>query len=121
MQKYIAVVNPKMDEDDITRLIRKGIAGALFEISHQNYPLAMHLIELIQRLSQKWRDRIVVECACLESKYIRKGIEGSNPSLSAKEFFQPDSVSTPLFGKIINSCGKKWYVSFWGQVYGPHE
>ena len=31
-----------------------------------------------------WRGRIVVECATLERWYIRKGIEGSNPSLSAR-------------------------------------
>jgi pyruvate kinase len=60
MPKYIAVVNPKMDEDDITRLIRKGIAGALFEISHQNYPVAAQLIELIQRLSRKYHRPISI-------------------------------------------------------------
>jgi pyruvate kinase len=53
MQKYIAVVNPRMDEDDIARLIRKGIAGAIFEISHQNYPVAMRLIDLVQKLAKK--------------------------------------------------------------------
>lgn len=58
MQKYIAVVNPKMDEDEITRLIRKGIAGALFEISHQNYPVAMRLIDLVQKLSRKYNHPI---------------------------------------------------------------
>jgi len=58
MQKYIAVVNPSMDEDEITRLIRKGIAGALFEISHQNYPVAMRLIDLVQKLSKKYHKPI---------------------------------------------------------------
>lgn len=52
--KYIAVVNPSMDEDEITGLIRKGIAGAIFEISHQNYPMAIELIDLIKRLAKKY-------------------------------------------------------------------
>src|SRR6185436_3071863 len=51
MQKYIAVVNPKMDDDEISRLIAKDIAGALFQISHQNYPLAAQLIAKVKRLS----------------------------------------------------------------------
>ena len=58
MQKYIAVVNPKMDEDEITQLIRKGIAGAIFEISHQNYPVAMRLIDLVKKLSAKYHKPI---------------------------------------------------------------
>src|SRR5581483_11291773 len=46
--------NPKMDEDEISRLIRKGIAGALFEISHQNYPVAMRLISLVKELARRF-------------------------------------------------------------------
>ncbi len=53
MQKYIAVVNPRMDDDEISHLIGKGIAGALFEISHQNYPLAAKMIRQIKELSRK--------------------------------------------------------------------
>lgn len=60
MQKYIAVVNPKMDEDEISRLIRKGIAGALFEISHQNYPVAIRLINLIQELAKRFNKPISI-------------------------------------------------------------
>lgn len=51
MQKYIAVVNPRMDDDEISRLIAQDIAGALFEISHQNYHLAAKLIADVKRLS----------------------------------------------------------------------
>jgi hypothetical protein len=32
-----------------------------------------------------WRGRIVAECATLERWYVFRGIEGSNPSLSAKK------------------------------------
>ncbi|MBX4205381.1 MAG: hypothetical protein KW788_04340 [Candidatus Doudnabacteria bacterium] len=60
MPKYIAVVNPSMDEDDIARLIRKGIAGALFEISHQNYPMAIKLIQLIKQLSTKYNHPVSI-------------------------------------------------------------
>jgi len=52
MQKYIAVVNPRMDDDEIGHLIAKDIAGALFEISHQNYPLAAKIIRQVKELSQ---------------------------------------------------------------------
>ena len=38
---------------------------------------------LYKRLIKYWRVVRVVEGARLESVYIRKGIEGSNPSLSA--------------------------------------
>ena len=31
-----------------------------------------------------WRGRIVAECATLERWYVFRGIEGSNPSLSAR-------------------------------------
>lgn len=48
MQKYIAVVNPRMDDDEISHLIAKNIAGALFEISHQNYPLAAKIIRQVK-------------------------------------------------------------------------
>jgi|GEM_PF-6773688 pyruvate kinase len=53
MQKYIAVVNPRMDDDEISHLIAKDIAGALFEISHQNYPLAAKLIRQIKELARR--------------------------------------------------------------------
>jgi pyruvate kinase len=53
MQKYIAVVNPSMDEDEISHLITKGVAGALFAISHGNYPGAARMIGQIQELSRK--------------------------------------------------------------------
>ncbi|HEX9503935.1 MAG TPA: hypothetical protein VF974_06515 [Patescibacteria group bacterium] len=53
MQKYIAVVNPRMDDDEISRLIVKDIAGALFQISHQNYPLASKLIQQVKKLSKR--------------------------------------------------------------------
>jgi hypothetical protein len=53
MQKYIAVVNPRMDDDEISQLISKDIAGALFSISHQNYPLALKLIHQVKRLSKQ--------------------------------------------------------------------
>lgn len=43
-----------MDEDDIAKLIRQGVAGAIFEISHQNYPVAMRLIDLVQKLARKY-------------------------------------------------------------------
>ncbi|OGE73805.1 MAG: hypothetical protein A3C49_01245 [Candidatus Doudnabacteria bacterium RIFCSPHIGHO2_02_FULL_42_25] len=51
--KYIAVVNPRMDDDEISHLIAKDIAGALFQISHQNYALASKLIEQVKKLSKK--------------------------------------------------------------------
>jgi pyruvate kinase len=51
--KYIAVVNPRMDDDDISRLIAKNIAGALFQISHQNFALASKLIEQVKKLSKR--------------------------------------------------------------------
>ncbi len=60
MQKYIAVVNPKMDEDEITRLIRKGIAGAVFSISHQNYHAAARLVDLVKKLAQKYNRHISI-------------------------------------------------------------
>ena len=53
MQKYIAIVHPRMDDDEISKLIAKDMAGALFQISHQNYPLASKLIEQVKRLSHK--------------------------------------------------------------------
>jgi pyruvate kinase len=53
MQKYIAVVNPRMDDDEISKLIAKDIAGALFQISHENYPMAAQLIQQVRKLSQK--------------------------------------------------------------------
>ena len=53
MQKYIAVVNPKMDDDQISRLIAQDVAGAIFSISHQNYPLAAKLIRQVKKLSLK--------------------------------------------------------------------
>ncbi|OGE87935.1 MAG: hypothetical protein A3J07_00060 [Candidatus Doudnabacteria bacterium RIFCSPLOWO2_02_FULL_49_13] len=54
MQKYIAVVNPKMGEDEISSLISQDIAGALFEISHQKYALAAQLIRQVKDLSRKY-------------------------------------------------------------------
>jgi pyruvate kinase len=60
MQKYIAVVNPRMDEDEISKLIAQGIAGALFEISHQNYPMAAKLISLIKKLAKKYNRPISI-------------------------------------------------------------
>ena len=53
MQKYIAVVNPRMDDDEISHLIGKGIAGALFQISHQNYALAAKMIKQVKDLAGK--------------------------------------------------------------------
>ena len=53
MKKYIAVVNPKMDDDQISKLIAQDIAGAILSISHQNYPLAVQLIAQVKRLSLK--------------------------------------------------------------------
>ncbi len=41
-----------MDDDEISKLIAKDIAGALFQISHQNFALASKLIEQIKRLSK---------------------------------------------------------------------
>ena len=58
--KYIAVVNQKMDEDEIEGLIRKGIAGAIFEIAHQNYHGAARLIELIKKLARKYNRPISI-------------------------------------------------------------
>ncbi len=40
-----------MDDDEISSLIAKDIAGALFEISHQNYPLAAKIIRQIKEQS----------------------------------------------------------------------
>ncbi len=53
MQKYIAVVHPRMDDDEISALIAKGVAGALFSISHDNYPMALKLIQQVKTLSRK--------------------------------------------------------------------
>jgi len=53
MQKYIAVVNPRMDDDEISQLIAKDIAGALFSISHENYALASKLIQQVKKLSKQ--------------------------------------------------------------------
>src|SRR3989344_4426849 len=53
MQKYIAVINPRMDQDEIARVITKDIAGALFSISHQNYPMAAKLMAQVKALSKK--------------------------------------------------------------------
>jgi pyruvate kinase len=53
MEKNIAVVHPRMDNDEISQLISKGIAGALFSISHQNYALAAKLIRQVKELSAK--------------------------------------------------------------------
>src|SRR3989338_8907545 len=53
MQKYIAVINPRMDQDEIARVITKYIAGALFSISHQNYPMAAKLMAQVKALSKK--------------------------------------------------------------------
>src|SRR6186997_2221358 len=53
MQKYIAVVNPRMDNDEISRLISQDVAGAMFSITHQNYPLAAKLIAQVKALSRK--------------------------------------------------------------------
>ncbi len=53
MQKYIKVVNHRMDKDDISHLIGQGVAGALFQISHQDYSRASKLIEMIQKLAHK--------------------------------------------------------------------
>jgi pyruvate kinase len=58
--KYIAVVNPKMEEDELATLIRKGIAGALFSISHQDYHKAARLISLIKELSQKYHKPVSI-------------------------------------------------------------
>jgi pyruvate kinase len=58
--KYIAVVNPSYDEDEISKLIRKGIAGVLFEISHQNYPVAIKLIQLVKQLGKKYHRPISI-------------------------------------------------------------
>ncbi|MBX4191684.1 MAG: hypothetical protein KW804_02715 [Candidatus Doudnabacteria bacterium] len=52
MQKYIAVINPRMDDDEISRFIAKDIAGALFQISHQNFALANKMIRQVQDLSK---------------------------------------------------------------------
>ncbi len=54
MQKYIAVVNPKMGKDEISSLISQDIAGALFNISHKNYALAAKLIKQVKDLSRKY-------------------------------------------------------------------
>ncbi len=51
--KYIAVVNPRMDDDEISHLIAKDIAGALFQISHENFALASKLIEQVKKLSKQ--------------------------------------------------------------------
>ena len=53
MQKYIAIVNPRMDNDEISRLIAQDIAGALFQINHQNYALAAKLVQQVKDLSRK--------------------------------------------------------------------
>lgn len=54
MQKYIAVVSPKTDKDEISRMIESGVSAAIFSISHQNYGLAARLISDIQSLSKKF-------------------------------------------------------------------
>ncbi len=51
--KYIAVVNPRMDDDEISHLIAKDISGALFQISHQNFALASKLIQQVKKLSKE--------------------------------------------------------------------
>src|ERR1041385_5136217 len=53
MQKYIAVVNHRLDNDEISQLIAKDFAGALFQISHGNYPLAAKLIAQIKEISRQ--------------------------------------------------------------------
>jgi pyruvate kinase len=40
-----------MDDDEISELIAKDIAGALFQISHENFALASKLIEQVKKLS----------------------------------------------------------------------
>jgi pyruvate kinase len=52
MQKYIAVINPRMDDDEISQHIAKDIAGAIFQISHQNFALANKLIQQVKELSK---------------------------------------------------------------------
>ncbi|HYC79837.1 MAG TPA: hypothetical protein VEC17_02325 [Candidatus Binatia bacterium] len=60
MQKYISVVNPRMDDDDISQLIAKGVAGILFSISHQNYTYALKLIQQVKELSRKYHRPISI-------------------------------------------------------------
>ncbi len=42
-----------MEKDELSSLIAKGVAGALFEISHQNYPAAARLVANIKELARK--------------------------------------------------------------------
>jgi pyruvate kinase len=60
MHKYISVVNHRMDDDDISHLIGQGIAGALFQINHQDYSRASKLIALIQKLAKKYNRPISI-------------------------------------------------------------
>lgn len=60
MQKFIAVVNQKMDEDEISKLLRAGVSGAIFSISHQNYPAAARLVELVQSLARKYNCHVSI-------------------------------------------------------------
>ncbi|MBX4187285.1 MAG: hypothetical protein KW802_03470 [Candidatus Doudnabacteria bacterium] len=52
MRKYITVINPRNDSDEVSRWIGKNIAGCLFQISHQNFALANKMIQQVKELSQ---------------------------------------------------------------------
>ena len=52
-------------------------------------------------VGNKWRVVRVVEGARLESVYTRKGIEGSNPSLSATKKIKPLRVKGPIIFDLI--------------------
>ena len=52
-------------------------------------------------VGNKWRVVRVVEGARLESVYTRKGIEGSNPSLSATKKMKPSRVKVSISFDLI--------------------
>lgn len=52
-----------------------------------NVDLSDYLVRLVSMIGIFWKGGRVVEGAALEKRYTRKGIEGSNPSLSAGTVF----------------------------------
>jgi pyruvate kinase len=53
MQKHIAVVGPQTEEDELGNLVAKGMSAALFEVAHQNYPMAAKIISMVKELGKK--------------------------------------------------------------------
>lgn len=109
MQKFIAVVSPKIDTDEISRMIESGISAAIFSISHQNYGLAARLITDIQNLSKKFNRPISI---------IQDTSETSEPvdlELGVKSGIDWLATSDPVHIKFAKKFNKTMPIIFKGR------